>query len=529
MDNLFFITLLIFVLGIFVGSLFFVFYSYLMAQKKEKNLKKETDLILNRARSQASKIERQSSQKIKEWEKESSKKLEREIKSAREQLKKQEYELKKSQERLNMESQAKEKEHKKIELELNAEKEQLSVAQKQLENLKGQLEEDKTHSEKAAQKIANMTKEEAREHLKSLMEQDVKREISGELLKIEEEMRKNHEKKAQLLLAQAMTRYSAEVTAERTIETLPIVNSFSKGKIIGREGRNIRALEAVCGVDLLIGDGQDIITISCFDPVRRAIAKRAIERLMEEGRVHPAFIEELVEKIRKEIFSEMMEEGKKTCFDIGIHNISPEIIKVLGTFKYRFIEGQNLLRYSTELAYISSLLASELGFDSKKASRVGLLHAIGLGVPHFVEGSYSAVGAQFCKKQGESEEICQAIACHEGKKPARSLLDHILQCAYNLSRNRAGAKRSLLESYIKRLKDLESLANSFDGVKRSFALQAGKEIRVLVDTFKVVDDKQMAMLSWDIAEKIKREMKLKNEEAVKVSVIREYQVVEHAR
>ena len=529
MDATFFISLLIFVLGIFIGSLFFVFYSYLMAKKRERNLKKETDVILNRAKSQASKMERQSAQKMKEWEKEYSKKVEREIKNSKDKLKKQEYDLKKDQERLNREFEAKDKEYQKLETELLEEKEQLVVAQKQLDNLKGQLEKDKSQSEQAIQKIADMSKESAREHLKKMMEQEVKKEISKDLLQIERDMKKTHEEKAQLLLAQAMIRYSAEVTAERTIETIPIVNSFSKGKIIGREGRNIRALEAMCGVDLLIGEGQDIITISCFDPVRRAIAKRVIERLMEEGRVHPAFIEELVEKIRKEIFSEMLEEGKKICFDMGIHNISPEIIKVLGTFKYRFIEGQNLLKYSEELAYISSLLAAELDFDSKLACRAGLLHAIGLGVPHFVEGSYSAVGSQFCKKQGESKEICQAIACHEGKKPAQSLLDHILQCAYNLSRNRAGAKRSVLESYIKRLKDLESLANSFDGVKRSFAVQAGKEIRVLVDTFKVVDDEQMSMLSWDIAEKIKREMKLKNEEAIKVSVIREYQIVEHAR
>ena len=520
-------TLAIFILGLFVGALFFLLYSMLTARKREQNLKKEINMILNRAKSQAGKIERSSKKKAKDWEEQEIKRVEKEIKREKEKLKDQEYQLEKQKEKLNSEFQMQKNELNKSSENLNQEKELLEVSQKQLSNLQKKVQFEKEQSEKTLEQVSMMTKEEAKAQLKQLFEEDVKKEVFKDLHKIEEDMRKEHEQKAKLLLAQAMARYSAEVTAERTVETLPISGSFTKGKIIGREGRNIRALEAACGVDLLIGEGQEIVTISCFDPVRRTIAKKAIERLMEEGRVHPAFIEEVVEKIRKELFSEMQEEGKKICFDMGIHDISPEIIKVLGSLRYRFIEGQNLLKYSTEVAYISSLLAGELGVDRKTASRAGLLHAIGLGVPHFVEGSYSFVGAQFCQKQGESESICQAIACHDGKKPARSLLDHILQCAYNLSRSRSGAKRDLLDSYINRLKDLESLANSFEGVKRSFAVQAGKEVRVLVDTFKVVNDEQMSMLSWDIAEKIKREVNL-NEE-VKVSVIREYKIVEHAR
>ena len=527
METIFWETLLTFVFGLLVGSVLFLLYSRLTARRRDQSLKKEVDMILNRAKSQAGKMERTSRQKAKDWEEKEAKRVEREIKESREKLKNQEYNLKKKQDHLSAEFQMKEDDLKKMEIDLQQEKELLEVSQKQVQNLKTKVQQEKEESERSLEKLAVMTKEEAREHLRKTFEEDVRKEIGKKLLKIDEEMKKTHEEKAKLMLAQAMARYSAEVTAERTVETLPIVGSFTKGKIIGREGRNIRALEAACGVDLLIGEGQEIVTISCFDPVRRAIAKKAIEKLMEEGRVHPAFIEEVVEKIRKEIFSEMMEEGKKICFDMGIHNISPEIIKVLGRLKYRFIEGQNLLKYSTEVAYIASLLAGELGADKKTACRAGLLHAIGLGVPHFMEGSYSFVGTQFCQKQGEKEAICQAILCHNGKVPARSLLDHILQCAYNLSRSRSGAKRSLLDSYINRLKDLESLANSFDGVKRSFAVQAGKEIRVLVDTFKVVDDEQMSMLSWDIAEKIKREMNLSEE--VKVSVIREYRIVEHAR
>ena len=527
MDMIFVGTLSVFILGLFVGALFFLLYSMLTARKREQSLKKEVNMILNRAKSQSSKIERLSKQNVKEWEEEQKKKLEKQIKLEKQELKDQEYQLKKNQEKLQSEFQIKETELKRAEQELKQEKELLEISQQQLEALKLRAQNEKEQSEKTLEKISMMTKEEAKKELKELFKQNVKKEIFKDLIKMEEDMKKEHEQKAKLLLAQAMTRYSAEVTAERTVETLPISGSFTKGKIIGREGRNIRALEASCGVDLIIGEGQETISISCFDPVRRSIAKKVIEKLMEEGRVHPAFIEEVVEKIRKEFFSEMMEEGKKVCFDMGIHDISPEIVKILGSLKYRFIEGQNLLKYSTEVAYIASLLAGELETNKKTAIRAGLLHSIGLGLPHFMAGSYSFVGSQFCQKQGESVEICQAIACHDGKKPAQSLLDHTLQCAYNLSRSRAGAKRDLLDTYINRLKDLESLANSFDGVKRSFAIQAGQEIRVFVDTFKVVNDKQMTMLSWDIAEKIKREMNLNKE--VKVSVIREYRIVEHAR
>ncbi len=527
MDKFFLESLATFIFGLFIGSAFFLFYLRLTARRREQNLKEEVDMILNRAKSQASKIERTSKQEAKQWGEKEAKRVSYEIKTTKEKLQNQEYSLKKRQNQMEAEFQMKQAELKKVELELEQEKELLEISQQKVQGLKTNLQKEKEESEQAIEKLASMTKEEAREHLKKTFEADVKKEMSGKLMQMEQEMKADREKKAKLILAQAMSRYSAEVTAERTVETLPIVGSATKGKIIGREGRNIRALEATCGVDLLIGEGQEIVTISCFDPVRRAIAKKAIEKLMEEGRVHPAFIEEVVEKIRKEILSEMKEDGKKICFDLGIHDINPEIIRVLGSLKYRFIEGQNLLKYSTEMAYISSLLAGELGVEKKPACRAGLLSAIGLGVPHFVEGSYSFVGAQFCQKQGENKAICQAILCHDGKEPARSLLDHILQSAYNLSRSRSGAKRSLLDSYINRLKDLESLANSFDGVKRSFAIQAGKEIRVLVDTFKVIDEEQMSMLSWDIAEKIKSEMNLSEE--VKVSVIREYRIVEHAR
>ena len=529
MDTLAGLSFLIFILGLLTGSLFFLIYSRLTLNKREQNLKKSTDLILNRAKSQANKIERQAKQKTKDWEEQSQKKIEKEIKMERSKITNKEYQLKKQEERLNIEAKKKEEDFNKLQQELKKEKEVIENSYKQLSISKEKLQKEKEESETLIEKSALMTKEEARKELKKLFEQEVKSEIAENLIQIEEEMKSNHKEKAKLLLAQVMTRYSAEVTAEQTVETLPILDSFSKGKIIGREGRNIKALEASCGVDLLIEEGQEIVSISCFDPVRRAIAKKSIQKLMEEDRVHPAFIEKVVEKVKKEIVFETADEGKKTCFDLGLYDINPEIMKVLGSLKYRFIEGQNLLKNAEEIAHISSLLAGELETDKKTASRSGLLHVIGLGLPHFVEGNYAFVGSQFCKKYGESNQVCSAIARHEGKEDPKSLLDYILQCAYNLSHNRLVTKRNLLENYIKRLKDLESLANSFDGVKRSYAIQAGKEIRVLVDTFKVINDKQMSMLSWDIVKKIKKEKKVAGQQPIKVNIVREYKIVDHAR
>lgn len=520
-------TLISFIFGIFIGSLLFLFYIRLMGKKRSQTLQKEKDLILNRVKSQAAKIERISKQKAKELEIKSKKELEKETKDVKENLKNQERKLKQREEQIEEEFKAKEQNTKRLEDELIQEKEVLDILEKKLQTLKEQTEEHNSKLGASLEAVASMTKEEARDKLKATFEEEVKKELNDRFIQVEEEMMKQVEDKVKLAMAQSMARYSAEVTAERTVETLPIIGTSTKGKIIGREGRNIRALESSCGVDLIIEEGQETVAISCFDPVRRAVAKKTLEKLMEEGRVYPALIEEVVDKIRREIVAQMKESGEKVCFDLGIHDIHPDIVRVLGSLEYRFIEGQNLLKYSMEVAYITALLAAEIGFDEKVARRAGLLHAIGLGVSHRVEGSYSSIGADFCKKYQEKDTIVQAIRCHDGKKRAFSILDHLLQCAYNLSRARSGTKRSLLDSYVNRLKDLESVSNSFDGVKRSFALQAGKEIRVLVDTTKVVGDRQMSLLARDIATKIKREMNLSEE--VKVCVIREYRIVEHAR
>ena len=527
MDKLFLEVFVSFVSGTFTGVALFLLYIRFFSKKRNQSLQREVDLILNRAKSKAAKMERLAKQKARDSEEESRKKLETDMQRIKENLKSKEQKLERQRNRWDMEAKNQEEESKRKEEEFHHQKELVEIKESKLENLKAKLETKTLELNRSLESMASMTKEQAQEQLKKALEAEVKKDIAGQVAQIEEEMMKKSEEKAKMAVAQAMVRYAAEVTSERTMETIPITGSVTKGKIIGREGRNIRALEAACGVDIIIGESQESINISCFDPVRRAVAKKTLEKLMEEGRVHPALIEETTRKTRKEILLKIKEDGEKTCFDAGIHDVHPNIIQVLGSLQYRFIEGQNLLKYSIEAADIASLLAEELSWEGKLAKRAGLFHAIGLGVPHLAEGSYSTVGAEFCRKHGEEKIICQAIRCHDGKTKAVSILDHILQCAYNLSRSRSGAKKSVMESHINRLKDLESLANSFDGVTRSYAIKAGKEIRILVDSAKVLDSRQMSMMSRDIAEKIKREMSVSGE--IKISLIREYRIIEHAR
>ena len=527
MDKLFLEVFISFMSGVFIGLALFLFYIRFFSKKRNREIQREVDLILNKAKSKAAKMERLAKQKTRDMEEESQKKLDKDMQQIKEELKQREYKLERYKNRLDMEAKTQEEELKKREEELHHRRELVEIKESKLEKLKVQVEEKTQELNQSLENVASMTKEEAKERLEKALEVEVKKDIAGKVAQIEEEMKKKAEEKARLAVAQIMVRYAAEVTSERTMETIPITGSVTKGKIIGREGRNIRALEAACGVDIIIGESQESINISCFDPVRRAVAKKTLEKLMEEGRVHPALIEEITRKIRKEILLKIKEDGEKACFEAGVHGVHGSIVRVLGSLQYRFIEGQNLLKYSVESASIASLLAGELSWGEKLAKRAGLFHAIGLGVPHMTEGSYSAVGADFCRKHGEEKIVCQAIRCHDGKAKPLSILDHILQCTYNLSRSRSGAKRSVLESHINRLKDLESVANSFDGVTRSYAIKAGKEIRVLVDSAKVLDNRQMTMMGRDIAEKIKREMSVSGE--IKVSLIREYRIIEHAR
>jgi ribonuclease Y len=404
--------------------------------------------------------------------------------------------------------------------------EKIAISENRVKDLERKSETHIGELKQKLESVAAMTAEDARRQLISALEDEAKVEASKKIALIEEETQKEADKRARRIISTALSRFASEYTSERTVSVLALPSDEMKGKIIGREGRNIRTLEAMCGVDLIVDDTPEAVVISGFDPVRRELAKRTIEKLMEDGRVHPARIEEVVEKQKAEITKSIKEEGDRVVVELGIPNMHPELIKLLGGLKYRSTHVQNVLNHSLEVAYISGLLAGEMGMNVKQARRAGILHEIGRAIEHTAEGSYAIVGGEWAKKYGESEEICHAIRAHQDDEKPTTALAWIVHAANILSASRPGARRPHMDSYIHRLEDLESISNSFDGVLKTFALQAGREVRVMVESSKVTDD-QSVMLARDIARKIEREMPQSGQ--VKVTVVRESRSVEHAR
>ncbi|MEZ4871915.1 MAG: ribonuclease Y [Bdellovibrionales bacterium] len=512
--------------GLIIGVIAVSIYGKIMTDKKKDEASKEADRIIHRAKSKAAKIDREAKNKAKDFENRARRNAESDIRKQKQKVQQEENNLKDKEQRLEREYK---KKYELIELkekELEEKKEKLVIGEQRIQSLEKKLDEEIGQIEKKLESVANMSSEEAKNELKYIMTEEVEKEIHGRLKEIEEAGERQFKEKSRRLMAQAIARYASEVSAERTVTTIAISGEEMKGKIIGREGRNIRALEACCGVDVVIDESPDSVIISSFDPVRREVAKRSIDRLMEDGRVHPARIEEVTDKIKSEIVSEMKDDGEKACVDLGIIGVHPAILNLIGNLKYRQTETQNLYQHSIEVSYIAGLIAAELGTDVMVARRAGLLHDIGRSIDHTSEGSHAMAGAEFAKKHGEKEKIVKAIRQHEGEEPASSLLSHIVQAANNLSKARPGARREMMESFIRRLEDLESVGNSFDGVERTFAIQSGKEVRVIVDSSKVTDE-QASMLSRDISKKIMRELNYPGQ--IKVAVVRETRIVEHAR
>lgn len=512
--------------GVSIGALGLYAILKLTAQKTLLSAEKEADKIIQRAKGQVAKIERDATQRAKDFEIRARKNVEVEIRKEKQKIQQTENSLKEKEAKLDRDIRRREDQLNQKSRELDESAERMQVSERRLLELEQKAQQQISDLEMKLQSVANMTPDQAKNELLNAMTEDAQKEMGAKVAQIEEEALAEANRKARRILATAVARYASEVATERTVSSIPLKGEEMKGKIIGREGRNIRALEAACGVDLIIDETPETVIISSFDPVRREVARRSLEKLMEDGRVHPARIEEVVEKVKSELFTSMREEGEKVAFELGVHNLNPNIIKVLGGLKYRQGEGQNLLAYSQEVAFLAGLVAEEIGADDKAAKRAGLLHAIGRGLDHTFEGSYAQAGAEFCKRNGEKEEIVHAIRTHNDEAKPETTLAHILQSAFNLTRSRPGARRQNLETFIKRLSDLESVANSFDGVARSYAIQSGKEIRVIVDSGKVTDD-QATMLSRDIARKIERELNYTGQ--VRVAVVRETRIVEHAR
>jgi ribonuclease Y len=387
----------------------------------------------------------------------------------------------------------------------------------------GRLKEQQ-HAE--LQRVAGLTVDEARAQLLAAVEADTRNEVAQLIRRIENEARDEGDRRAREILALAIQRVAAEHTAEVTVSVVPLPNEEMKGRIIGREGRNIRSLEALTGVDLIIDDTPEAVTISSFDPVRREVAKLALERLMADGRIHPGRIEEVVERARRELDERIREAGEQAAFEAGVHGLHPEETMVLGRLKFRHSYGQNLLRHSVEVALLSGLLATNLGADPKLGRRAGLLHDIGKAMTHEVEGTHVAIGADLARRYHEPPEVINAIAYHHGEEEASCLEAVLVAAADAISASRPGARKETVEMYVKRLQSLEQLAASFTGVDKAYAIQAGREIRVIVKPTEV-DDLQAAALARDLAKKIEEELKYPGQ--IKVTVLRETRVIEYAR
>ena len=398
--------------------------------------------------------------------------------------------------------------------------------EQRVNQLKEEAERLRRDQETELQRIAGLSAEEARSQLLAAVEGNTRSEAAQLIRRIENEARDEGDRRARDILALAIQRCAAEHTAEVTVSVVPLPNDEMKGRIIGREGRNIRSLEALTGVDLIVDDTPEAVTISSFDPIRREVARIALEKLMVDGRIHPGRIEEVVERAQRDLEERVREDGEQAAYEAGVHGLHPEEIKVLGRLRYRFSYGQNLMRHSIEVSLLSGLLADHLGADPKLARRAGLLHDIGKALTHEVEGSHVTIGADLCRRYHEPPEVLNAIMYHHGEEEATCLEAVLVAAADAISASRPGARKESVEMYIKRLQNLEELATSFPGVEKAFAIQAGREIRVIVRPTEI-DDVGASALARDIARKIEQDLEFPGQ--IKVTVLRETRVIEYAR
>ena len=403
---------------------------------------------------------------------------------------------------------------------------EIDEKQKELEHSKQELEVSKNNISKELERVSNLSKEEAKSMLINQMTEEARKSAARMVRDIEEEARDTANKKAQDIVTQAIQRCATDHTSEVTVTSVTLPNEEIKGRIIGREGRNIKALENATGVDLIIDDTPETIVISAFDPIRREIARQSLEKLMMDGRIHPTRIEEVVEKVKRDIDQSIKEAGENAVFEADVNGLHPEIVKTLGRLKYRTSYGQNVLKHSLEVCYIAGLLAAEVGADIKVAKRGGLLHDLGKALDHETEGTHVSIGVSLAKKYKESEAVIHCIEAHHGDVEFHSVEAVLVQVADAISSSRPGARRESIENYIKRLEQLESIADSFKGVDKSYAISAGREVRVIVKPEEITDDDAM-FLAKDIAKKIEEEMEYPGQ--IKVNVIRENRCIEYAK
>ncbi len=440
---------------------------------------------------------------------------EKEVKERRGELTKQERRLQQKEETLDKKTE-------------NFERKEEEMATKLQEVARAKEEAEAVRRQHIAtlEKLSGLTQEQAKQALLSSVEEEVRHETAMKIKEIEQQMKDEADEKAREVLSLAIQRCAADHAAEATVSVVPLPNDEMKGRIIGREGRNIRTLETITGVDLIIDDTPEAITVSSFDPVRREVARLALEKLIVDGRIHPTRIEDMVEKARKEVDRTIKEEGERACYETGVHNLNPELVKILGRQKYRTSYGQNVLNHSMEVAHIAGLMAAELGVDVALAKRAGLLHDLGKSIDHEVEGSHVQLGAELARKYKENPVVVNAIEAHHGDVEPKTVIAVLVQAADAVSAARPGARRENVENYIRRLQKLEELTGSYPGVEKAFAIQAGREVRIMVKPEEVTED-NMILLARDIAKKIEAELEYPGQ--IKVNVIRETKAVEYAK
>ncbi len=513
------LTVIIVVICVVVSAaLFFALgiqYRKRVSEKEISSAEEEAKRIINESIKAAESKKREALVEAKEEILKARNEYEREVKERRADLQKQERRLQQKEENLD---------HK---LE-NMEKKEESFNRKQeaLEAQKEEVAQLKKAQLEVLERISGFTTEEAKNYLISQLEDEVTHESAMKIKEIEARYKEEADTIAREMISLAIQRCAADHVAEATVSVVPLPNDEMKGRIIGREGRNIRTLETMTGVDLIIDDTPEAITVSCFDPVRREIARLALEKLILDGRIHPARIEEMVEKAKREVDATIKAEGERAVFETNVHGLHPELVKLLGRQRYRTSYGQNVLNHSIEVAHVAGLLAAEIGADVTLAKRAGLLHDLGKSIDHEVEGSHVQIGVELARKYRESEEVIHAIEAHHNDVEPHTVVACLVQAADAISAARPGARRENLENYIKRLEKLEEVTSSFEGVEKSFAIQAGREVRIMVKP-ELVSEDQMVILARDIAKKIEEELEYPGQ--IKVHVLRETKAIEYAK
>ena len=513
------LSLILCIAGFVVGGIIFFFvgatYRKKVAEKEIGSAEEEARRIINEAIKGGESKKREVLLEAKEEIHKSRTESEKEIKERRAEVQKQERRLQQKEEALD----------KKIDLHEKKEDElarKVAAVQKQEEEVASL----KRSQMEMLEKISGLTQDEAKAYILKGVEDDVRHESAMKIKEIEQQYKDEADTLAREIISTAIQRCAADHAAEATVSVVPLPNDEMKGRIIGREGRNIRTLETITGVDLIIDDTPEAITVSSFDPVRREIARLALEKLIADGRIHPTRIEDMVEKARREVDHTIKVEGERASFETGVHNLNPELVKILGRQKYRTSYGQNVLNHSIEVAHIAGLMAAELGVDVAMAKRAGLLHDLGKSIDHEVEGSHVQLGADLARKYKENPVIVNAIEAHHGDVEPKTVIAVLVQAADAISAARPGARRENVENYIRRLQKLEELTGSYPGVEKAYAIQAGREVRIMVKP-EVVTEDNMILLARDVAKKIESELEYPGQ--IKVNVIRETKAVEYAK